>query len=93
MTLSALFWRQGELDGVMPIVRDITRDQREVEPQLHQSEKLTALEQLAGGIAHDFDNLPQAILLAYSIVRRRGTDIRVRARTAAARPSRQRSAA
>jgi PAS domain S-box-containing protein len=61
VTLSGLRKRQGGLDGLIAIVRDITTE-REIESQLHQSEKLTALGQLAGGIAHDFNNLLQAIL-------------------------------
>ena len=61
VTLSALTGREGRLEGVLAIARDTTT-QREMEAQMHQSEKLTALGQMAGGIAHDFNNLLQAIL-------------------------------
>ena len=61
VTLSSLTGRQGNLEGMLAIVRDTTV-QREMEAQMHQSEKLTALGQMAGGIAHDFNNLLQAIL-------------------------------
>jgi len=61
VTLSALGERVGELEGILAIVRDITA-QREMEAKLLQSQKLTALGQLAGGIAHEFNNLLQAIL-------------------------------
>ncbi len=61
VTLSFLAEREGGLDGMLAIVRDMTT-QREIEAQMHQSERLTALGQMAGGIAHDFNNLLQAIL-------------------------------
>ena len=61
VTLSGVPGRDGKIDGLLAIVRDMT-SQRELETQMHQSEKLTALGQVAGGIAHDFNNLLQAIL-------------------------------
>jgi len=61
VTLSGVPGRDGKVDGLLAIVRDMT-SQRELETQMHQSEKLTALGQVAGGIAHDFNNLLQAIL-------------------------------
>jgi PAS domain S-box-containing protein len=73
VTVSAVRDRQGEVEGLIAIVRDITV-QREVEAQLHQSEKLTALGQLAGGIAHDFNNLLQAILGYAQLMRQNLTD-------------------
>ncbi|MGH7365541.1 MAG: response regulator [Candidatus Rokuibacteriota bacterium] len=61
VTLSSLTGRDGNPEGILAIVRDMTT-QREIEAQMHQSERLTALGQMAGGIAHDFNNLLQAIL-------------------------------
>ena len=61
VTLSYLPGRDGGAPGMLAIVRDMTT-QREIEAQMHQSERLTALGQMAGGIAHDFNNLLQAIL-------------------------------
>ncbi|HEY7437606.1 MAG TPA: response regulator [Methylomirabilota bacterium] len=61
VTLSYLPGRDGGPEGMLAIVRDMTT-QREIEAQMHQSERLTALGQMAGGIAHDFNNLLQAIL-------------------------------
>jgi PAS domain S-box-containing protein len=61
VTLSSLTGRDGSLEGMLALVRDMTT-QREIEAQMHQSERLTALGQMAGGIAHDFNNLLQAIL-------------------------------
>ncbi|MGH7349281.1 MAG: response regulator, partial [Candidatus Rokuibacteriota bacterium] len=61
VTLSSLTGRDGSPEGMLAIVRDMTT-QREIEAQMHQSERLTALGQMAGGIAHDFNNLLQAIL-------------------------------
>src|SRR5207249_10268405 len=73
VTLSGMRNRQGGLDGLIAIARDITA-QREVENQLQQSEKLTALGQLAGGIAHDFNNLLQAILGHAQLMKANPTD-------------------
>lgn len=61
VTLSYLPGHDGGPAGLLAIVRDMTT-QREIEAQMHQSERLTALGQMAGGIAHDFNNLLQAIL-------------------------------
>jgi PAS domain S-box-containing protein len=52
---------EGNIMGVLGIALDIT-ERREMQDKLVQSEKLRALGELAGGVAHDFNNMLAAIL-------------------------------
>lgn len=57
---SASVTRCGEEELVLAIVRDVT-EQRELERKFHQSQKMEAVARLAGGAAHDFNNVLMAI--------------------------------
>jgi signal transduction histidine kinase len=61
VTCSPLPWGGRGDSGLLLVARDVT-EQRRWEEQMARSEKLSALGQLAMGMAHDFTNLLQAIL-------------------------------
>jgi PAS domain S-box-containing protein len=58
---AAIYWdRDGNPAGSVVSIRDIS-EQKQLEAQLQHAQKLKAVGTLAGGIAHEFNNLLQAV--------------------------------
>ncbi len=66
--MSARLFRLDEEDIILSMTRDIT-EHKKIEQQLHQANKLQALGTLAGGIAHNFNNLLMGIQGHASLLR------------------------
>lgn len=65
--------KQGNPSGFQGLARDVTR-QRVMENRLQHSQKMEAIGSLAGGVAHDFNNILGAIMGYAHLIKKHRTD-------------------
>ena len=71
---SFLRYFSGGVAGSVVVLRDISelkeaeKKQKKLQDQLHQSQKLDAIGQIAGGVAHDFNNVLGAVVGAAELI-------------------------
>jgi len=69
-TITPVYGAQGQITHFIAVKQDIT-ERRRMEEQLRRTNKLEAIGRLAGGVAHDFNNILTAIMGYNEVILRR----------------------